>query len=122
MPHQGAPSLLREAVMTHSFSAGESAAKYQGTVKQVCQRKGCWMVIADGEIFARVLFKGPGFSVPKMSSGNTAIVYGHLKRHLRAPKAIRWENADQKDSIDLIYDYQILATSAQILKPEEETH
>ena len=50
--------------------------KFEGRVTQVCQHKGCWLVLADGDRSARV-FSGERFFVPKDASG-TAIVRGVL--------------------------------------------
>lgn len=53
-------------------------AKMSGTITKVCKKKGCWMVLADGESFARVTFKDYGFFVPKHSDAYPSIVYGEL--------------------------------------------
>ncbi len=49
-----------------------------GKVSQVCQRKGCWMILRDGDAHVRVRFKDYGFFVPKDASGRTTFIEGEL--------------------------------------------
>lgn len=48
-------------------------------IADVCQKKGCWTVLADGDATMRVRFKDYGFFLPKDSSGKHAYVEGILK-------------------------------------------
>jgi hypothetical protein len=59
-------------------SPGDAPVQVRGEVEAVCQKKGCWMVIKDGAISARVLMKGHGFAVPMDSRGKVALVEGTL--------------------------------------------
>lgn len=53
-------------------------AAFSGRITQVCQKKGCWIVLAgDHGGLARVFMHGHAFSVPTDSSG-AAVVYGTL--------------------------------------------
>lgn len=45
-------------------------------VYDVCQRRGCWMVLRDGKAEARVRFKDYGFFVPRDCTGQLAYVEG----------------------------------------------
>ena len=56
----------------------EGAVKVTGTVEAVCQAKGCWMVIKDGESSARVLVKDHAFAIPMDGKGKAATVEGTL--------------------------------------------
>ncbi|WP_394834156.1 DUF4920 domain-containing protein [Pendulispora rubella] len=47
-----------------------------GTVRAVCQERGCWMEIVDTESHANVRMHGHAFFVPKSSSGKQAKVQG----------------------------------------------
>jgi len=54
--------------------------KLSGTIDAVCQKKGCWMELKNGDgSTVRVTFKDYGFFVPKDASGRTAIVDGIAK-------------------------------------------
>ena len=48
----------------------------QGTIHDVCQKKGCWMVLSDGENQMRITFKDYGFFVPIDCSGKSVTVQG----------------------------------------------
>ncbi len=48
----------------------------EGPVAAVCQKKGCWMTMRDGERDMRIRFKDYGFFVPKDCSGRTARIEG----------------------------------------------
>jgi hypothetical protein len=50
---------------------------FKGRITEVCQNKGCWLVLEDDGAFARVFMSGHSFSVPK-AARNDAIVYGKL--------------------------------------------
>lgn len=64
-----------------ALSAAEKYAgtpqKFSGRVTKVCQKKGCWMVLASGEQSARVMFGNDDFFIPKNTSGD-AVVHGTL--------------------------------------------
>lgn len=47
-----------------------------GTIADVCQKKGCWLVVSDGTSQMRVTFKDYGFFVPTTSSGTSVILQG----------------------------------------------
>lgn len=48
----------------------------EGRVADVCQKAGCWMVIADGDRTMRVMMKDHAFAVPKDCDGEVARVAG----------------------------------------------
>ena len=66
---------------TQNVSLGEALAdpaafegqtlRITARVEQVCQTKGCWMIVTDGEHEARVTFEDYGFFVPKHVAGAT---------------------------------------------------
>ncbi len=55
------------------------AVKVSGTVEAVCQAKGCWMVIKDGDKQARVLVNDHAFAIPFDGKGKAAVVEGTLE-------------------------------------------
>lgn len=61
--------------------------KFEGRVTQVCQNKGCWLVLADGEHMARVV-TGHRFFLPKDTTGR-AVVYGALKENVLSESQAR---------------------------------
>lgn len=52
----------------------------EGTVADVCQNKGCWTIITDGENSIRVDFKNYGFFIPWDSEGKRISVKGKVYR------------------------------------------
>ena len=50
--------------------------RVEGTIADVCQMAGCWMVIADGERTLRVTMKDHAFSVDKGAATRTGQVEG----------------------------------------------
>lgn len=48
-------------------------------VEEVCQKKGCWMILTDGEHSIRVTFRDYGFFVPKDIAGTTIKAQGIIE-------------------------------------------
>jgi len=48
----------------------------RGRLTDVCQKKGCWTVLMDGESVVRVSFQDYGFFLPKDALGAEALVQG----------------------------------------------
>jgi hypothetical protein len=48
----------------------------RGRIADVCQNKGCWLVVADGGRQMRVTFKDYAFFVPKGSAGREVLLEG----------------------------------------------
>lgn len=82
--HFGAAFSLPEAkplakVVADAGEEGGDVVQVSGTIHQVCQTAGCWMVVKDGDAEARVVMKGHAFTVPKDSKGKPTLVEGTLK-------------------------------------------
>lgn len=101
------------------LEAGESVSglRMAGQITEVCQKKGCWMVLIDDDVMARVRFKDYGFFVPAMSHGKPSEVYGDLtKKTLTAKQARHYEkDAGRSGDIDKpVNEYAIMASSVTI--------
>lgn len=82
--HYGTTFSLTEAKPLGSVLAGatdgqELNVRVSGTIEKVCQKKGCWMVVKDGDVEARVIMKDHAFTVPVDAKGKPAQVEGTLK-------------------------------------------
>lgn len=80
--HFGAPFRVAASVPLHE-AIGKAAADtvlVSGTVEAVCQKKGCWMVVKDGNDTARVMMKDHAFAVPIDSRGKPVLVEGTLTK------------------------------------------
>jgi hypothetical protein len=69
----------------------------KGRIRDVCQRKGCWMLLTDGESQMRVRFTDYGFFVPKGSSGKDAYVEGRAAVEEISEKEARHYEAEASD-------------------------
>ena len=60
-----------------SLKSGDTInLKFAATVKEVCQKKGCWMKVDMGEDETMIRFKDYGFFMPKDITGQEIIVNG----------------------------------------------
>ena len=81
--HYGEPMPAGDNVAIAAAAADPAAhagkpQRFAGRITQVCQKKGCWVVLEENGESARVMAKDHGFAVPKDSTGE-AIAYGVLE-------------------------------------------
>lgn len=67
------PLALADALKSPSAT---NVVRVMAKVTEVCQKRGCWMVLTDGNSMVRVTFKDDGFFVPKDIAGKTIIAEG----------------------------------------------
>lgn len=60
----------------------------EGRVADVCQKAGCWLVLAEGEKSIRVRTKAHKFFVAKDSTGSTARIEGLVKSSKLDPEKV----------------------------------
>lgn len=83
--HHGAVFALKDTrSLSQVLAAGKDAlpkdaVQVSGTIDSVCQKKGCWMVVKDGEAQARILMKDHSFTVPMDTKGKPVVVEGTLE-------------------------------------------
>jgi len=77
MPASPKPQPLSTAMKTVDDYIGKPA-KFTGRVGRVCQKKGCWMMLTDGDASVRVKFGNDAFFIPKDATGD-ALVFGALE-------------------------------------------
>ena len=109
---------LDEAVSNFSIGNHNEERKFSGYVKEVCKKKGCWMILADKSSYARITFKDYGFFVPTEADHSKALVYGRLNREkLSIDKANHYEeDAGRTATIDSEqFEYTILASSVVLI-------
>lgn len=123
MPESGDAISLKQAIA--QLEAGEMTGdvKVAGQVTEVCQAKGCWMILVDGDSYARVTFKDYGFFVPIETSMQQSLVYGQISElHLSEDQAHHFdEDAGAKSTLKLdgaTKEYSIVASSVQLQNPE----
>lgn len=77
MPEAPAPVNIAAALQSPDALLGKPA-RFEGRIGKVCQTKGCWMTLTDGDAAARVFFGKHDFFLPKDTAGE-AVVYGKLE-------------------------------------------
>ena len=82
----GSTRALTTAPLTLEHATAEANVGRTLAVKapaaEVCQHKGCWMVLTEGSRSIRVTFRDYAFFVPKDIAGRTVVVEGVLSRRL----------------------------------------
>jgi hypothetical protein len=95
----------------------EHAAKpqrFSGRITEVCQAKGCWMMLEDNGQVARVMFGNHAFYIPKETTG-TAVVHGVLERKELTPEQVDHFSSDSGKGIAASpVEYRIVADGVLI--------
>lgn len=114
---------IAEAV-AGAVSADAGARKFSGRITEVCQNKGCWVMLEDEGTVARVMMKDHAFSVPKDARG-AAWVHGTLSvKELDAKSAAHLAadsgrgEAARNESVPT-REYRIVALSVELVDPVE---
>lgn len=122
-PVYGAPMPAGDAtaigtVLANADQYAGTPQKFSGRVTKVCQKKGCWMVMADGEQSARVMFGEDSFFIPTDTSGD-AVVYGTLSAktmsEAMAKHLAKDSGQDPDKVVGDVQEVQINATSVMLL-------
>lgn len=105
---------LAQALADPAAHEGQSRI-FSGRVVDVCQKKGCWVMLEDAGQGARVLLGDHDFYVPKDVRG-PAEVHGVLVRATLSPAA-RAHTAEETSTTAPVpeVEYRILADGVQVL-------
>jgi hypothetical protein len=75
--HYGSDDLDRGSVVSLGAMEGDEVGVIvEGTITDVCAKKGCWMRMTDGQEELFVRFKDYGFFVPMNATGHRVVVHG----------------------------------------------
>jgi len=122
MPTGGEILSLKQAIGSLG-SASSGTLKISGQVTEVCQAKGCWMLLVDGDVYARITFKDYGFFVPTQTSMQRTVVYGilseetlsvHDAEHFAEDAAKAGKDSAFKFTGKAVKEYSIVAASVQL--------
>jgi hypothetical protein len=69
-----ADSTALAAIVQHPSQFSGQTVRTEGVVTAVCQARGCWMQIGDGEQRVHVRMHGHSFFIPRNASGRRARV------------------------------------------------
>lgn len=75
-PVSAAAPLTLAELLDQAATRDGTEVVVSGTVKEVCQNKGCWVVLADGDREMRIKFKDYAFFVPMDLAGETLVAEG----------------------------------------------
>lgn len=112
MPKEGAVVEIAVAAASPEAHAGK-AGKFAGRITQVCQSKGCWLVLEQDGQAVRVMAKDHGFAVPKDAKGR-AVAYGVLQIETVAAKDAEHLKNDDGASEVAASEIRIVATGVEI--------
>jgi len=92
--HFGQPFTMTEtkdlAAVAEGIGDEATVVQVRGKVDKVCRKKGCWMVIRDGDAEARVVtYSGKFLLPPDTEKGREAIVEGRLEPKIVTKKFAR---------------------------------
>jgi hypothetical protein len=124
--HFGAPFteakvIALEKAMSDVEKLASTPIKIEGEIKDVCQAKGCWLVVTDGERAIRVSFKDYGFFVPKDAAGKKVVLEGTVEKKIISEmhaQHIAQESKEKTDPSTIKGPQQIItmvATGVEIL-------
>ena len=119
-PLKGAPAVTLTELLAKPQAHEGKTVRVEGQVRKACEKKGCWMELAEGAKGAgvRVTFKDYGFFVPLDSAGSQARVEGVVKvaelsenraKHYEGEGAIVPRGADGKAR-----EVQLVATGVEL--------
>lgn len=104
---------VSEAIAGFDQHAGEPK-RFSGRITEVCQAKGCWMMLEDNGQVARVMFGNHAFYIPKETTG-TAVVHGVLERKELTPEQVDHFSSDSGKGIAASpVEYRIVADGVLI--------
>jgi Domain of unknown function (DUF4920) len=87
-----------------------------GRIAQVCQTKGCWIMLTDGDVAARVMTRHK-FFLPKDATGNAIAVGKLTEKELNAEQAEHMSK-DAGSGVEPLAagsrEWRLLATSIRI--------
>ncbi len=118
MPASGEAITLKHAI-GQLDGGDQQRVKIQGQITEVCQAKGCWMILVDGDTYARVTFEDYGFFVPIETSMQRSVVYGILTETvLTGAQADHYaQDAGSQTTLALkgeVKEYSIVASAVQL--------
>jgi hypothetical protein len=89
------PTGLAE-VLSEPERYGTETVLLHGRISEVCQRKGCWTILQDGQASVRVRFVDYGFFLPKDCIGDEAFIQGTVKVETLSEKDARHYEAETR--------------------------
>ncbi len=124
----GAPFAIEEvtqakAVFDNPEGFVGKTVRVEGSVRDVCQKMGCWMVISEGDKSMLITTKDHKFFVAKDGAGSKCHIEGEvISRELDPERTAHFESESSKDAPIPEKEakdnktYEIVATSIRFIK------
>ena len=107
---------VSEAIAAFDAHAG-APRLFSGRITEVCQAKGCWMMLEHGGETARVMFGDHAFFLPRDTRG-AAVVHGVLERkELSAEQVEHFRKDGASASPVSPVEYRIVAHGVRVEAP-----
>lgn len=112
--------LSLEKLLSKSDSYENKQVVAEGEIRQVCQKKGCFFILADGEKEARITFKDYDFFIPTNTTGKKVVLKGTFNVKKLSEKKAKHYAKDAGEDPEKINgpqeEYSLVATSVKIIK------
>ena len=125
-PIQGSDVISAEILIANAESYVDQIVLVEGRVADVCQKKGCWMVLTSGDGTLRVTMKDHGFSVAMDGTGSDCQVQGTVVKKAVDPETVaHFESESANPDVmpekgtDAEFLYEIEATAVR-MRPQVE--
>jgi hypothetical protein len=119
-----APIAAKDFLSDPSAHTGKTVL-VEGRIADVCQKMGCWLVLAEGDKSIRVLTKAHKFTVATDSAGETCRIEGVVNAKDIDPKEVAHfesesanKDAIPEHSVTTGKTFELIATGVEILRPE----
>lgn len=113
------PQPLTQAITQFDQEQTKVPIQVRGQIDTVCQKKGCWFVVKDGDSKARVLMQDHAFTVPMTSKGKATIIEGTLSAQTFTEAQVKHLEKDAGRNPDAVQgtrtEYVITATGIEII-------
>ncbi|MBM3804619.1 MAG: DUF4920 domain-containing protein [Acidimicrobiia bacterium] len=101
----GKPLSLKKALnlqeaLDHPAKYRDQKVLLEGNIRDVCQMKGCWLMLSDGRRNIRIKFAGYSFFVPKDSRGKKVRAEGRLIQETLSEEMARHYAAEESGRQD----------------------
>jgi hypothetical protein len=111
-----------EDVIAYPEKYADRDVLVRGRISDVCQKRGCWVVLSEGDSHVRIRFKDYGFFVPKDCSGSQAYVEGRVQvETLSEEQARHYENESRDGDPSEVHGEQrvvgFTASGLRLLSP-----
>ena len=101
-------------VISHPERYAEGPVLIKGRVTDVCQKRGCWTVLADGDARVRIRFKNYGFFLPRDATGKLALAEGEVRVEVQSERTARHYASESKseDPEAIVGERRVVAFTA----------